>query len=305
MSPFVDEVVSGEDSKYIILVDGPAADIVPPGSLPVVVASLGDALGGAGPTAADVIISHDDIDELLNAVSRAPIAARSLAMLLRTLTDVSVTNGLMMESAVYSTLQAGPEFASWRAHADHSPDEHEVPTVVVERCGSALSITLNRPHRHNAISARLRDELCDALAVAEADDTITTVALSGIGPSFCSGGDLGEFGQRSDPATAHMIRLTHSPARQINRLRSRVTARIHGATMGGGIEMVSFADHVVADPETSIGLPEIGFGLIPGAGGTIGLTRRIGRQRTAALALIGRTIDARTALDWGLVDEIF
>ena len=60
----------------------------------------------------------------------------------------------------------------------------------------------------------------------------------------------------------------------------------------------------VAHPDTIVALPEIGLGLIPGAGGTVSLTRRIGRQRTAALGLTGRSIDAATALDWGLVDEI-
>ena len=68
--------------------------------------------------------------------------------------------------------------------------------------------------------------------------------------------------------------------------------------------MAAFARHVVADPATRIALPEIALGLIPGAGGTVSLTRRCGRQRTAALALTGREIDAQTALAWGLVDEV-
>ena len=79
---------------------------------------------------------------------------------------------------------------------------------------------------------------------------------------------------------------------------------MHGATLGGGIELASFAGQVIADPATTIGLPEIGLGLIPGAGGTVGLTARIGRQRTAALALTGRRIGATTAFEWGLVDAV-
>ena len=74
--------------------------------------------------------------------------------------------------------------------------------------------------------------------------------------------------------------------------------------MGGGIELAAFADHIVAHPETAIALPEISLGLIPGAGGTVSITRRIGRHRTAALALTGQTIGADTALRWGLVDTI-
>ena len=74
--------------------------------------------------------------------------------------------------------------------------------------------------------------------------------------------------------------------------------------MGAGIEMAAFAGRVVADEAAAISLPEIGIGLIPGAGGTVSLPRRIGRHRTALLALSGERISASTAVDWGLVDEI-
>ncbi len=131
-----------------------------------------------------------------------------------------------------------------------------------------------------------------------------SVVLRGNGPSFCSGGDLDEFGIRPDPATAHITRLACSPARLVHHLGQRIEAHIHGSTLGGGIEIAAFASHVVAHPDTVVALPEIGLGLIPGAGGTVSLTRRMGRQRAAALGLTGRTIDAATAQDWGLVDEI-
>ena len=74
--------------------------------------------------------------------------------------------------------------------------------------------------------------------------------------------------------------------------------------MGGGIEMAAFAGRVRARTDTRIALPEIGLGLIPGAGGTVSLSRRAGRQRTAALALSGRAIDVATAVRWGLVDQV-
>jgi enoyl-CoA hydratase/carnithine racemase len=176
--------------------------------------------------------------------------------------------------------------------------------VRADRDASTLTITLDRSQRHNAISTRLRDELSQALAVAVADNTIESVRLRGNGPSFCSGGDLDEFGSRPDPVTAHVTRLARSPARVIHTLAARTVAHLHGAAFGGGIEMAAFARRVEAHPDTRIALPEIGLGLIPGAGGTVSLTRRIGRQRTMALALSGREIDATTALEWGLVDHI-
>ena len=151
---------------------------------------------------------------------------------------------------------------------------------------------LNRPRRHNAVTAALRDGLAEALTLAVVDDTITAVRLSGNGPSFCSGGDLGEFGSFPDPATAHITRLTRSPARLAHLLADRLHVQLHGACMGAGIEVPAFARHVTATADARIALPELGIGLVPGAGGTVSIPRRIGRHRAAALALSGVVIDA-------------
>jgi enoyl-CoA hydratase/carnithine racemase len=150
----------------------------------------------------------------------------------------------------------------------------------------------------------MRDDLLDALALAVGDPSVTEVELAGDGASFCSGGDLDEFGTRPDPATAHLVRLSRSAGRVLVTIADRVTARIHGACLGSGIELPAFAGRVIAHPDTVIALPEVRMGLIPGAGGTVSLPRRIGRQRTARLALTSTTIDATTAREWGLVDEI-
>ena len=74
--------------------------------------------------------------------------------------------------------------------------------------------------------------------------------------------------------------------------------------LGSGLEMAAFCGRVSADPQTRMGLPELELGLIPGAGGTVSITRRIRRWRTAYLFLTGVLIDARQALQWGLVDEV-
>ncbi|WP_262401328.1 enoyl-CoA hydratase/isomerase family protein [Actinomadura sp. CNU-125] len=74
--------------------------------------------------------------------------------------------------------------------------------------------------------------------------------------------------------------------------------------MGAGVELPAFAGRVVARPDAVFRLPEIAMGLIPGAGGTVSLPRRIGRHRTLYMALTGEAIGADTALAWGLVDEI-
>jgi enoyl-CoA hydratase/carnithine racemase len=130
------------------------------------------------------------------------------------------------------------------------------------------------------------------------------VHLRGSGPDYSSGGDLDEFGTFPDPATAHLIRLTASIGRVIAELADRVVVHLHGACYGSGIELPAFVTRVIAAPDARFALPELTLGLIPGAGGTVSLPRRVGRHRTAQLALGGQKIDAVTALEWGLVDQI-
>jgi enoyl-CoA hydratase/carnithine racemase len=256
----------------------------------------------------DVLLGPDDgelLDAILAAVETHPIAAAALAILLRGSERRSIAEGLAAESAVYSLLQAGPEFAAWRAgRAPTARAAAPAPVVRIARHDATLQVTLDRPARHNAFDRQMRDELIEALALAAADPTIRRVVLRGAGPSFCSGGDLDEFGSFPDPATAHVVRLTRSAAQLAARLAPRLEVHLHGACLGAGIELPAFAGRIVADPDAVIGLPELGLGLVPGAGGTVSLPRRIGRQRTALLALSGRSIDAPTALAWGLVDVV-
>lgn len=301
-APFAGERLA--EAPSLIVVDAGRRQISSPGALPVVVCALGEGVGRAGPRHADLVVDAATVPSLAARVATNPIAATTLVLLLRSIERLDVDAGLVAESTAYSMLQGGEEFARWRGTV---PPEVEMPdgaTVLVERDGSALTITLNRPHRHNAVSRALRDELCSALEIATLDDSISAVRLLGAGPSFCSGGDLAEFGARADPAAAHLTRLAQSPARLLHRIRDRTTVQIHGATLGGGIEMAAFAGRLIAHPDTRIGLPEVDLGLIPGAGGTVSISRRAGRQRTAALALAIDSIDADTALAWGLVDEI-
>ena len=174
----------------------------------------------------------------------------------------------------------------------------------MERAGHQLCLTLDRPAVHNAFDARTRDCLVEAFTLAAVDPSIARVELRGEGVHFCAGGDLSEFGTAPDPVVGHLVRTTRSAARAIAECADRTSAFLHGACIGAGIELPAFAARVVAAPDTTISLPEVGMGLVPGAGGTASLPRRIGRQRTAWLALSGARIGAETALDWGLVDEI-
>jgi enoyl-CoA hydratase/carnithine racemase len=216
--------------------------------------------------------------------------------------------GVVTESLAYSTLQSGPEFTRWLAERGPARPVDIPDPVQADRDGNRLNIRFNRPRRHNAFSTDARAALLEALEVARLDPSITEFVLSGNGPSFCSGGDLAEFGTFADPASAHIARTRHSPALVLDELTSRLgrncRAEVHGQVLGSGLEMAAYCGWVQAHPDSVLGLPELSLGLIPGAGGTVSVTRRIGRWRTAYLVLSGQTIDARTALRWGLVDEI-
>lgn len=244
--------------------------------------------------------------QLADAVRASPLASLSLVQLLRGNKDLTVADALVAESWVYSMLQAGPRFRQWLSeHPGRAPSSsQEHSPVVVERKGPRLGIELNRPHVHNALNMAMREALIDALRTAVADPSIHEVHVSGRGASFCSGGDLSEFGTAPDPVTAHAVRINRCVGAWLARCADRVTMHLHGSCMGAGIELSAFAGHVRAAPDTRISLPEVRMGLIPGAGGTVSISRRIGRHRTAHIALTGATLSTVTALDWGLVDEI-
>jgi enoyl-CoA hydratase/carnithine racemase len=251
----------------------------------------------------------DTVAELIGRCERWPHAASVCDDVLRAVDPAGPTlAAVVTESLAYSTLQAGPEFARWLAERGAARMPEIGDPVQAQRDGATLRVRFNRPQRHNAFSTDARAALLEALAVAQLDPSVTGIVLSGKGPSFCSGGDLAEFGTFADPASAHLARTRHSPALVLDALRARLgracRAEVHGRVLGSGLEMAAFCGWIAAREDSVFGLPELSLGLIPGAGGTVSVTRRIGRWRTAYLVLSGCAIDADTALAWGLVDEI-
>lgn len=241
-----------------------------------------------------------------DAVAAQPEAALALVALLRTGPPRTGWDGLAAEASTYGMLLGSRPFARWVVTSGtttirRSPDE---AFVHVRRDGDDLFIEIDRPAARNALDVRLRDALVEAAALVAADPTITAAYLGGRGPSFSAGGDLAEFGLVGDGVESFAVRLTRHPGAAIDAVAERVTALVHGPCVGAGVEIPAFAHRVVADPHTTFRLPELSMGLIPGAGGTVSLPRRIGRQRTNWLVLTGTTIDAPTARDWDLVDEL-
>jgi hypothetical protein len=240
---------------------------------------------------------------LVSTIERHALASMTLIQVLRAGVALDVDAALVLESLAYATLQAGPEHLTWLRDRQAPPvDARTDPAVRLDRHDDVLEVVLDRPERRNAFSRAMRDDLVAALDVATADPSITEIRLAGAGSNFCSGGDLAEFGQRPDPATAHAVRMARSCGAALARLGPRVQVTLRGACVGAGIELSAFAGRVVADPDVRCWLPEVAMGLIPGAGGTVSLPRRIGAGRTAWLALSGEALDVDTALRWGLVD---
>jgi len=268
-----------------------------------------DILLSADPDAPQPWVGRGDVqsalDVLAERIERQPVAAAVAAQVFRMTLRLDFDQALILESLAYSMLLASEGFRAWRAeNPPRLRGEDGAPRVVIGQAGPALTIELDRPSARNAFDARMRDELAEALEFARAHPDAPPVVLSGRGAAFSSGGDLDEFGRADDAGTAHLIRTLRAPARLVHVLKDRVTARLHGACIGAGIEVPAPAGRVVAQAGTVFRLPEVSMGLIPGAGGTASIPRRIGRRRACYMAISGTDLDLGTALAWGLVDEV-
>ncbi|HEY6787378.1 MAG TPA: enoyl-CoA hydratase/isomerase family protein [Trebonia sp.] len=247
--------------------------------------------------------------ELQEATARDPQAALVLGQVLRASGGLPAAAALDVESFAYSMLLGGAEFRRWLAGNGGRPLPPMVADpVLIDRDGDVLRVTLNRPQRRNAYGRQLRDALTDALRVALLDPSLERVVLDGAGPCFCSGGDLAEFGTTPDLVTAHFVRTLAGAGRLVHalcaRLGEQMEVHVHGPCVGAGVEIPAFAGRVIATAGTTFTLPEVAMGLIPGAGGTVSIPRRVGRWRALYLALSGQPLDTATALGWGLIDDI-
>jgi enoyl-CoA hydratase/carnithine racemase len=310
------ELVAGALPITVGLLDGPPS----PRLEPLLAAATLTLAAGPVPDSARWVVPVGDVDaggvgaedrlevaaaRLRACVERSPRAALACGQLLRQTPELPTTPGLAAEAAAYSLLLGGPEFARWLAERG-APRDRQAPEhpVRVSRDGGQLTIVLDDPGRRNAFSARLREALLEAVQLAEADETISDVRIRGAGAAFCSGGDLDEFGTATDLVAAYLVRLERAPWRVIDRIAPTVTVHAHGACIGAGTEIIAFAGRVIAAPGSFFALPEVRMGLVPGAGGSVSVPRRIGRWRAAWLMLTGDRIGADVALRWGLVDEV-
>ena len=242
-------------------------------------------------------------ERVAHGMAAAPHAAAVLLDLLGAIKTMPVAEALVAESLAYGLLQGSAEHARWLESRE--PVVARAPgRVLLDRDCDRLAITLDRAESANAIDVAMRDGLREGFELAALDPDIARVELRGLGKAFSVGADLAEFGTTRDPATAHAIRMATLPALAIARCCKPLAVHVQGACIGAGLELAAFASTLTASRKAWFQLPELAMGLIPGAGGCVSVSRRIGRQRTALMVLSGQRIGAEVALRWGLVDRL-
>jgi len=270
--------------------------------------SIAIASGPADLAAFDIVVeSRHDLGRVESALSANPVASTVLMQTLRVIETLDLYRALVVESLAYATLQQGEEFRRWLALQPaflKDLDAIQAPPLRTIRIDAEQTLVLDRPQVRNEIDSHMRDALFEAFSQASLDRDITRISVRGAGDSFSIGGALHEFGHVDSATTAHLIRTERLPSRVLARDGDRYHFHLHGACVGAGLEMAAFAGRVTAAPNTFFRLPEVSMGLIPGAGGCVSVTHRIGRQKAAWMMVTGARVTARAALKWGLVDEI-
>jgi enoyl-CoA hydratase/carnithine racemase len=176
--------------------------------------------------------------------------------------------------------------------------------VVIAEAGIVV-VTLNRPDRYNALGSRMVDELDEALESIEGAGEVRAMVLSGAGDrAFCSGVDLKERAEMDADGRWSHNRALGAFAERLARLQVPTIAALNGLAFGGGLEIALACDFRVAAEGARFALPEVGIGIVPGAGGTQRLPRLIGVTKAKELILTGRRISAEDALDMGLVSKV-
>lgn len=183
--------------------------------------------------------------------------------------------------------------------AESSDGEYETLNYEITGRG-VLAIELDRPHRLNALSARLVEELDGLLTDADPEkDGIRCVTVEGAGDAFSAGGEIDEFLESSQ----YDVAAVSAGVETLAAFPRPSLAKIDGYCLGGGLELALACDLRVATEDATFGLPEITLGLVPGGGGTQRLPREIGHARAKELIYRGTHIDGGRAERWGLVNR--
>ncbi len=167
-------------------------------------------------------------------------------------------------------------------------------------------ITLDRPDVRNALSGELMEAVGEGIDAFEGDGAVRAVVLAGAGPAFCAGADLRSMRQSRDKAEGDNKSDAHRMGGLFHRIascRKPVLARVHGPAIGGGVGLMAACDIVVAAAGTRFQFSEVRLGIVPAVISPFCI-RRLGQVKAMRLFLTGEAIDARTALEYGLVDIV-
>lgn len=178
-------------------------------------------------------------------------------------------------------------------------------TLIYEKKDGIAYVTLNRPEALNAYNVKMRDELYQVLSAIRDDIDVRVGVFKGAGEkAFCAGADLSEFLTAPSPVAARQVRLERDVWGLFLSLGQPLIAAVHGYVLGSGIEIALCCDIRVASEDATFGLPEVGLGIIPAAGGTQTLPRAIGRSKALEMLLIGSRINAQEAYRFHLVNHV-
>lgn len=178
--------------------------------------------------------------------------------------------------------------------------------VLASRDGATGIVELARPEKYNALSRDCFRLIGEALAKFEADRSVRALLIRAQGKNFCTGADLEQVGGFGSVGAESAVnsRIGHDVLKALEASRLPVIAAVQGLALAGGIELVLACDVVIAGETARLGDQHAHFGLIPGWGGSQRLPRIVGLRRSLDLFFTARWLDAATALDWGLVNQV-
>jgi len=178
-------------------------------------------------------------------------------------------------------------------------------TLIYEKRHNTAYVTLNRPEVLNIYNIQMRDDLYEILSAIKDDPDVRVVIFKGAGEkAFCAGADLSEFLTAPPPVKARQVRWQRDVWGLFLRIPQPLIAAVHGYVLGSGIEIALCCDIRIASEEARFGLPEVGLGIIPAAGGTQTLPRTVGRAIALEMLVTNRWLDAQEALLAGLINTI-
>lgn len=175
-------------------------------------------------------------------------------------------------------------------------------SVLLDRQGSTLVITLNKPERRNAFDLDMRRAIAEAVQAARDEDNVKAVVLTGAGDTFCAGGDLKSLTEEERPAwdCRDRVRRLHPWFRELVNLEKPVIAAVEGAAFGAGFNLALASDIVIAAADARFCAAFARIGLIPDLGGLYLLPRIVGLQRAKEIVFTARELDAQEAMSMGI-----